>query len=620
MAVHGIEIRLLGEPTIVVGDEVRPVTRPREQALLARLALAAPSAVPSETLVDDVWGDAPPSSVIDSLRVHVSNLRKTLAGGPYAAADVLVTSPSAYRLEVDRSAVDVLRLESAVRERDEQALRTLLGPWPDQDLGRLETGSGFFAGVSHHLVELRAAGTEAIAEADLSAGVHERATAAVQGLLRREPYRERSWELLVRGMSASGRRTEALRAAQRARQTLAEAGMEPGPSLASAEEAVLREERAPAPQLPASDYVDVDGSKIAFRTMGSHGTDLLLLCGGFIPFEVMPDEPRFARFLTRLAERHRVILLDRRGIGMSDPPADGNPVSLDHWVDDCRAVLDAAGSDQCLILANENGGPVAIRLAAEDAGRVRGLVLHNTAAKYLRSADHPYGPTEEVYDRVNRMIDRLPGAEDTAALVAPSVGDDPAFRAWLDRAGRLGAGPGRARELHRVYFQADVRSYLADVRAPTIVFQAARRLRSDPGQARYLTEHLPDAELQLLDSADHLPFLTDADAVIEGVRRVAQRTEAPVAEERKVLRALLAVAPALENEVLGDHRPETCLEVKGALVAVFPSSAAAERCAAALAEQHPDATVVVELADTLATADDDAVVAVADAARRRRRR
>lgn len=615
MPSRSVTVRLLGEPAILVAGAERPVTRPREQAVLVRLALAAPAPVPIGVLVDDVWGASPPASVVDSLRVHVSNLRKALSGAVDDPAEVLVTSRGAYHLALDRQAVDAHRLEDAVRERRDRVLRRLLDPWPGHDLGRFDTGSGFFAAAAQRVTELRAAGTEVVAEVDLAAGQHERAVGGLETLLRLDPYRERGWELLIRSLEASGRRTDALRAGQRARETLGEVGMDPGPALMAAEEAVFDRGAGGGLRVGASEYVDVDGSRIAFRTLGSHGPDLLFMHGGFVPFEVMPDEPRFARFLERLARRHRVILLDRRGIGMSDPPADDGPVTLDHWVADCRAVLDALASERCFVFAHENAGPVAIRLAAEDPERVRGLVLHSTVAKYLRAPDHPYGPTEDAFARIDRMIDRVPGADDMLTLVAPSVGDDPDLRAWLDRAGRLGAGPARARQLHRVYFEADVRAYLGDVAVPTAVLQPARLMRSDPGQARYLADHLPDAELQMLDSGDHLPFLADAEVLLDALHRVVERAGTTAEQPAKVLRALVGIVPPPPTDVLARHRPEAYLELDGAVVAIFRSRAAAERFAAALDEAR-GLRAVVELDDTLATVDDDAVVAVARAAQR----
>lgn len=614
-AAHPIQVRLLDDPAIVVEGDRRAVTRPREQALLARLALSAPAAVPVPVLIDDIWGEAPPTTAVDSLRVHVSSLRKLFAGPGREGTDSLVTAPGAYRLEVSRDAIDVHRLESACRGGDDQTLRDLLGPWPDQELDRFDTGSGFFSASARRIVELRAASHEVVAEADLERGRPTRVVAELETVLRHEPYRERSWVLLVEALAAAGRRTAALRAFQRASSALAEIGMTPGPALVAAERAVLAEEPAAPSHRLVSDYVDVEGSRVAFATMGHGQTDLLFLHGGFVPFDVMRDAPQLARFLDALTDHFRVVFVDRRGIGMSDPPAEGSAVTLEHWVADCRAVLDAVRSERAVLFGHENGGPVAIRLAAEMPQRVSGLVLHSTAARPLRAPDHPYGPSEDVLEWVNRMIDGLPGATDVLARVAPSARDDGALRAWLERAGRLGAAPGRARELHRAYFDADVRHVLDAVRVPAIVLEPARRVGGDPGQARYLADHLPSAELQLLDSGDHLFWLADADVVLAAIERLMAHVAASNGTPPVLLRALVAVTPPVGADLLTGHGAEVCLDLPGTLVAVFPSRSTAQAAVEALRGAHPDAVAVVELADTAATRDDRAVTDIADAAR-----
>lgn len=200
-------------------------------------------------------------------------------------------------------------------------------------------------------------------------------------------------------------------------------------------------------------------------------------------------------------------------------------------------------------------------------------------------------------------------------LVAPSVGDDPGLRAWLERDGRLGAGPARAKELHHVYLGSDVRSFLGQVKAPVAVLQPARILRGDPGQARHLVEHLADAELRMLDSADHLPYLADADAVLDALDAVVARSARPDAATPEMLRALLGVNPESAGEIIRRHGPQAVFDLDHAVVAVFGSLASARQCAEALVQEDSEATTVVEARDTSCTADDPAVAAVAAAVR-----
>lgn len=591
------------------------MTRPLEQALLARLALSAPNAVPIEVLIDDVWGQDPPVRVIDALRVHVSNLRKGLAGASLPASQILVTTRGGYRLDLGPNQVDVQALELASSAEDAEGTRAMLAGWPEADLGRFDTGSGFFTAAATHIEDVHARAVELVAREDLDAGRGGGAVDRLEEVLRHRPYRERSWSLLVDALNADHRRTEALRVVSRARSVLGEVGIEPGPELAAAEEVALNGDHTARARYGMgrrwiSGYVEVDGARVAYATVGKHAATLLFLHGGFVPFEVMGDEPRLARFLAALSERFRVVLVDRRGIGMSDPPADGQPVTLEHWVADCCAVLDAVGARDTIVVGHENGGPVALRLAADHGERVRGLVLHSTVARYLRAPDHPYGPSEQVYEWIDRMIERRLPAGEVVRSVAPSVDDDGALASWLDRAGRLGAGPSRARALHRVYVGVDVRHVLPRVGVPTIVLQPTRRIHSDPGQARYLAEHLPDAELQLLDSGDHLPWLADADTVLAAVQRVAERASGDRDGPLR-LRALLGVASTDVAPVLMAGGAEVCVDLDGAVVATFTSRAAAEAARVAVRRQLPRVRTAITVDDTRASARDAAVIATA---------
>jgi pimeloyl-ACP methyl ester carboxylesterase len=78
----------------------------------------------------------------------------------------------------------------------------------------------------------------------------------------------------------------------------------------------------------------------------------------------MWEEPVVAAFLERLASFSRLILLDRRGTGASDPVPDMAMPTWEEWADDVRAVLDAARSDRAVVFAETDGGPIGLLFAA----------------------------------------------------------------------------------------------------------------------------------------------------------------------------------------------------------------------------------------------------------------
>ena len=93
-AVTVVEVRLLGPLEVDVDGRILDVRRQKQRALLALLALRAGEVVPTDRLVDELWGDEPPKAAVGSLQNFVSELRKMLG------AEVLVTRSPGYLLDI----------------------------------------------------------------------------------------------------------------------------------------------------------------------------------------------------------------------------------------------------------------------------------------------------------------------------------------------------------------------------------------------------------------------------------------------------------------------------------------------------------------------------------------
>ena len=106
-------------------------------------------------------------------------------------------------------------------------------------------------------------------------------------------------------------------------------------------------------------YATAGDVHIAYRVIGDVGPggDLLWYPGApMLPMESIDDEPSLARWQARLSSFCRVIEFDARGIGLSDPTSPSNPPTLEQWVEDAIAVLDAAG---CSSVASNRPSPPA---------------------------------------------------------------------------------------------------------------------------------------------------------------------------------------------------------------------------------------------------------------------
>ena len=146
--------------------------------------------------------------------------------------------------------------------------------------------------------------------------------------------------------------------------------------------------------------------------------------------EALWEVPSHARFLNRLASSSRVILFDKRGVGLSDRVPESQLPSLETRMDDLRAAMDAAASERAVVFGISEGGPMAMLFAATYPERTRGLLLFGTVADFTSGPDAENEPIE--LDR----IERLWGTEEEYARLvlrgaSPSLADDERMVAWL---------------------------------------------------------------------------------------------------------------------------------------------------------------------------------------------
>src|SRR4051812_9734654 len=122
---------------------------------------------------------------------------------------------------------------------------------------------------------------------------------------------------------------------------------------------------------PVTQYARSGDLHIAYHAFGEGPINVVVVPGFVSNVENYWDEPRFARFLTRLASYARVVTFDKRGTGMSDRVAE--LPGLDQRMDDLRAVMDAAGMEQASLFGISEGAPLSVLFAATYPDRCRAL-------------------------------------------------------------------------------------------------------------------------------------------------------------------------------------------------------------------------------------------------------
>ncbi|WP_330275084.1 AAA family ATPase [Lentzea sp. NBC_00516] len=223
-----MRVALLG-PTSVEAEDGTPVDigGARVRMLVARLALDPGRAVPTATLIDDLWGEQPPADAVNALQSLVSRLRKVCP---------VALEPGGYRLGVATEDVDVFRFE---RLRAAGQLDEALGLWRGEALADVRDAP-FAAPTAARLEEARLSAEEdrfRTGELDV---------AALTAMHERHPLRERLAGLLMRALCAQGRQSDALHVYAEVRGRLAdELGVDPSQELQDVHLAALRGELGP---------------------------------------------------------------------------------------------------------------------------------------------------------------------------------------------------------------------------------------------------------------------------------------------------------------------------------------------------------------------------------------
>ena len=174
------------------------------------------------------------------------------------------------------------------------------------------------------------------------------------------------------------------------------------------------------------------GVDVAYRVVGDGPIDLVYVEGAYTHLEVMWELPQYRRWCERLAEFTRLILFDKRGMGMSDrvPGA----TTLEERMDDIRAIMDAAGSERAAIMGESEGGPLAMLFAAAHPERTIGLVLQGAEVRERRDDEWPWGEaTDDEAEEYYALLPARWGQGLGFQHLVPSVGDVEWGRAWMSR-------------------------------------------------------------------------------------------------------------------------------------------------------------------------------------------
>jgi pimeloyl-ACP methyl ester carboxylesterase len=328
---------------------------------------------------------------------------------------------------------------------------------------------------------------------------------------------------------------------------------------------------------PETRYAKNADVNIAYQVLGDGPLDLVVVHGWVQSFDAGWEIESIERFYDRLASFSRLILFDKRGVGLSDRVSVDDLPTLETRMDDMRAVLDAVGSEGAAVLGHSEGGAMCALFAATYPERTRALVTIGSAARMRWAPDYPLGARDDELDVVQATIEESWGgyARSMLQMLAPSiVEDEPLMEAHL-RAIARAASPAAAAALLRMSSMIDIRHVLPAIRVPTLVLHRADEVLAEP--SRYVGERIPGARVVELPGADHMPWLGDQDAVLDEIEEFLTGVRPHPALDR-VLATVLFTDIVGSTELaadLGDRRWRDLLDRHNALVRASSAASAA---------------------------------------------
>ena len=509
---------MFGAPALRVGTATfgpRDLGGVKPKQLLELLLLDRGRTLPKDRAADALWGERLPRNVAATIESYVSVLRHRLGRA------LIVTETGGYRIPAEAVETDVDRFDALLREgaatvgeprRAALAQATALAA---EDLLADEPYATWVIPTREHYRERRRQALLELAECCLEL---DRPADALDAALGLDPASERAARAAMRAHRALGDRDAALRAYDRLRTALHDQlGVAPGPETAELHLELLREDEAPLGRLRAAQPIAyTDGpARIAYQVVGDGAIDIVFAPSHVTNLGTTWDDPTYAGFLRRLGTLGRLILFDKRGTGLSDPALDF-PTTKERS-DDLVGVLDAAGSERALLLGVCGGGALCVQFAADHPERTAALVLHNSAACFIRTPDHPWGWSREDHERLLASFEEAWLNGPAVERRNPGLTGNAGYRDWFGRYIRLAANPWMARRLAEMNAEIDVREQLPAVRAPTLVICRTDDVWLDPENSRYLAARIPGARLVELPGVDHDPWVGDTEPVLEAL-------------------------------------------------------------------------------------------------------
>ena len=505
-----LEVQLLGFPSLRLDGRGIDLALRKGLGLVAYLADAR-APVGRDHMAGLLWPEADAEAARSRLRRTLHKIRAAFAVGVIDADRTSLALAPWLATRVDTHAFEAACATGELNEAVRLYAGDFLQGLSIEGCAAFEEWA-FFRREALHSRLVQA--LERLIERELMAGDGRAAIAAATRLVGLDPLSESAQRHLINAHLRAGDRAAAKRQYEIcARLLKAELGVVP-----DAQTRALLATPSVEPPLSGTRtrYAERSGLHIAYQVVGAGPPDIVLVPGFVSHVERIWDEPRCRSVLTALSQMGRLILFDRRGVGLSDRV--GAPPTVEATAEDIAIAIDAAGCRRVLLIGASEGGPGCIHFAARHPERLAGLVLYGSLAKGSWTPDYPFVLTHAQYGLWLRRLIRDWGGPAEIATFAPSlVGDAQAERWWADLL-RAASSPGAIKAVLELLRDTEVRPLLPHIATPTLVLhrRGDRAVRIEAG--RHLAGAIPGARLVEFDGDDHWLWAGNQRLVLEQIR------------------------------------------------------------------------------------------------------
>ena len=309
-------------------------------------------------------------------------------------------------------------------------------------------------------------------------------------------------------------------------------------------------------EIPETRYARSGEVSIAYSVFGEGEVTLVYTPSFVSHVELIWEEPLAARFFDRLASFCRVVLLDKRGTGLSDPVPIADLPTLEQRMDDLRAVMDQEGVEHAALCGGSEGGPMCLLFAATYPERTDALVLWATYPRSVQDSDFPEGwlPVERIEEQPKALRSMWERGEFDLTGMAEGLNpaEEERVRRWWGRYLRSGLSPGAVETLCRMDTGSDARSVLPLISAPTLCL--VRREDENAPATHFLAQHIAGAKYIELPGGAHIPYLGDQEPVLQEIQEFLTGVRPPPQPDRVLATVLFTdiVGSTTRMAELGD--------------------------------------------------------------------